>query len=264
MSSFYQADLYKLLKIPVFRWLIFFPIVVDLACIFIKIDEHKEVLFKNMEYARIDNLHYYISLSTFIVFATLMPFFLTVFTISFAYIERQSNSILYNSSSKNIFSKYLLSKYFSSFLYMIVWLTVVFLVHLVLVQIFSSLRSDLQVVISLDVIFFEARNFFLLFVSSVCIIPLVWLIVLLSDSYITISFSLVIIGLLIPIRFQPFQLSFSLISTVLDPQNIKHSLRGLEKVLSYPFWPILFSCVYGLVFYYCSHLYRALIVKRLD
>jgi hypothetical protein len=264
MSNFYQADLYKLLKIPVFRWFIFFPIVVDLACIFIKIDEHKEVLLKNMAYARIENLHYYISLSTFIVFAILMPFFLTIFTIAFAYIERQSNSILYNSSSKKTFSKYVLSKYFSSFLYMIIWLTVVFLVHLVLVQIFFFLRPDLQVAISLDVIFFEARNFFLLFVSSICIIPLVWLIVLLSNSYIAISFSLVIIGVLLPIRFQPFQLSFSLISAVLDPQNIKHSLRGFEKVLSYPFWPILFSCLYGFVFYYCSYFCRALTVRSLD
>lgn len=249
MLGLFKSHLYKFRKVTIFWWLLLIPSVLDFIFLFMKIDEPKEGILADFKLSLANDMHFFVSQSSFIIFSFITPFLFTLQIIAFVYIEKQSNTTYYFLDSKKDLIKYFVSICLAMLIFIGVTLIIKLLFHLVYLEIFSLIRPDLDIHLTLSSIINEMEAFIVVDFSSFSVIPIVLLISFLSNSYLTISFLLSIFGIAIPFNYQPYHLSWTGLGTLLDPRQVKSSLAGIESLMFNPVFPLAFSLIYSIAIF---------------
>ncbi len=201
------AEIYKSIRLRMLWLALLLPALIPVFTIFSFLDSDAATFRLNMQREHEKNAFYYLSIITLILFGFLLPFISAMVVISLNYMEKQANGWKYLFISAFSDRQIMITKGIISAMFILAAICMFFLAHMTFGYLFSFLRPDLNArPVPADYLYF-----FLIYlkawVAVLGLLPVLWLISLVSRSYIVISVFASLFGMLIPGNILPFKLA---------------------------------------------------------
>lgn len=206
--ALFRADLYKYTRNKGFFLIIFIPaILIPILGLVSKIDAHPETFINNFKYSKERDTHLYVFSEIYFSLMFLSQFLATLFTCSLIYFEDKAGVLRYAFLSHYSFATYIIEKVLFSIAVFFCSITVFYFSSLFFIYLLSLYRTDLSFPLTTYSLQYSMISVYQIFIKTIPIIPLLWLLGMLTKHYITISFFLSIFGILIPPKWQLYSLS---------------------------------------------------------